>query len=240
MLDITQAELAAAARVSRAHIASVESGRANPSLQTVERIAAALGLDLQLLGRTPVVIDPPIQRDAVHAWCSGYVDRRLSRLGWDVRREVTIVRGRVRGWIDLLAYDPRRRLLLIIEIKTWIDDVGSIERQLDWYIREGPAVARALGWRPATTIGWMLALATSDVDEALRRNRQVVDRALPGRAVDLRRILDGQANVPGMRGVALIDPRNRRRTWILAARIDGRRTLAPFRSSGDARKAMSA
>ena len=239
MLDITQAELAAAAGVSRAYVASVESGRANPSLQTVERIGSALGLDLQLIGRPPAVIDPPIQRDACHAWCSGYVDRRLLRLGWDVRREITIVRGRLRGWIDLLAYDPTRRLLLIVEIKTWIDDVGSIERQLDWYIREGPAVARELGWRPTRTVGWVLALATIDVDEAIQRNRQVVDRALPGRAIELRQTLERGGHVPAARGIALIDPRNRRRNWILASRVDGRRTVAPYRTSSDARRAMS-
>ncbi|HET9085796.1 MAG TPA: helix-turn-helix transcriptional regulator, partial [Candidatus Limnocylindrales bacterium] len=122
--------------MSRAYIASIEGGRANPSLEVVHRLGAALGLELQIVGRRPVVLNSPAQRDAVHAWCSGYVGRRLARIGLDVRREVTIVRGRTRGWIDLLAYDARQRLLLVVEVKTWMDDLGALERQLDWYERE--------------------------------------------------------------------------------------------------------
>jgi DNA-binding XRE family transcriptional regulator len=90
MLDITQAELAAAVGVSRAQIASIESGRANPSLEAADRIGRAPGLELELLGRAPVAFSAPAQRDAVHAWCSGYAGRRLARHGLDVRREVTI------------------------------------------------------------------------------------------------------------------------------------------------------
>ena len=145
MLDVTQQELAMAVGVSRPYVASIENGRANPSLEVVERIGSALGLELQLLGRPPVVINGPPQHDLVHARCSGYSDRRLSGLEWQTRREVAIVRGRTHGWIDLLAYDPRRRILLVVEIKTRIDDLGSIERQLDWYLRESPAIARTVG-----------------------------------------------------------------------------------------------
>jgi transcriptional regulator with XRE-family HTH domain len=239
MLDITQAEVAAAVGVSRAYVASIESGRANPSLEVAGRIGAALGLELQIIGRSPIVLNGPLQRDAVHAWCSGYVGRRLGRNGLDVRREVTIAHGRTRGWIDLLAYDPRRRLLLVVEIKTWIDDLGAIERQLDWYEREAPLVARRFGWRPLRVSSWLLALATADVDEAMRRNRDVVDAAFPGRASDLGRLLTGEDEHSG-RGVALVDPRNRRRSWLIPSRIDGRRSKAPYGGIADARASMSA
>jgi hypothetical protein len=169
-----------------------------------------------------------------------HIDRRLTGLGWQTRSEVTIVRGRGCGWIDLLAYDPGRRVLLIVEVKTSIDDLGSVERQLDWYLYEAPMIARGLGWRPVRTIGWVLALATADVDEALRRNRDVIDRAFPGRARDLRALLAGDdARLPE-RGIALIDPKNRKRNWLIASRIDGRRTPAPYGSAADARLVMSA
>ena len=239
MLDITQRELAAAVGVSRPYIAAIESGRANPSLEVLERVGAALGLELQLIGRPPVIANSPRQRDAVHARCSGYVDRRLTRLAWQTRGEVTIVGGRIRGWIDLLAYDPRRRLLLVVEIKTWIDDIGAVERQLDWYMREAPAIARDLGWRPRRTLGWVLALATADIDEALRRNRDVIDRAFPGRARDLRGLLADDDAAPPTRGIALIDPRNRRQTWLIPSRADGRLSLAAYRDSAEAARLMS-
>jgi transcriptional regulator with XRE-family HTH domain len=239
MLDITQADLAAAVGLSRAYVASIESGRANPSLDVVDRIGVALGLELELSGRQPVVFNGPAQRDAVHARCSGYAGRRLATVGLDVRREVTIVRGRSRGWVDLLAYDPRRRLLLLVEIKTWIDDLGSLEQQLDWYEREVPAVGRDFGWHPIRTVTCVLALATADVDEALRRNRDIIDRAFPARARHLSRLLAGHDLVPA-RAIALIDPRNRRRNWLIPCRIDGRRTQAPYLGVTHARAVMSA
>jgi transcriptional regulator with XRE-family HTH domain len=231
MLDITQAEVADAIGVSRAHIASIESGRADPSLDLVHRIGSALGVELQLIGRRPVLLNGPTQRDDVHAWCSGYAGRRLLGFAPDVRREVTIVRGR--------TYDPRRRLLLVVEIKTSIDDLGSIERQLDRYEREAPYMARGFGWRPRQTVGWVLALASADVDEALRRNRDAVDRAFPARAQDLARLLAGQEEITE-RGLALVDPRNRRQRWLIPTRLDGRRAPAPYLGVADARRVMSA
>jgi hypothetical protein len=90
------------------------------------------------------------------------------------------------------------------------------------------------------TIGWVLALATADIDELLRRNRDVIDRAFPGRARDLRSLLEGAEFHQPSRGIALIDPRNRRRTWIIPSRVDGRRSLAPYRNSAEAVLRMSA
>jgi transcriptional regulator with XRE-family HTH domain len=240
MLDVTQLELAGAVGVSRAYIASIETGRADPSIDVVERIGSALGLELQLVGRPPAVIDGPRQRDLIHARCAGYVDRRFRGLAWQTHREVTIARGRTRGWIDLLAYDPRRRILLVVEIKTWIDDLGAIERQLDWYLLEAPTIASRFGWRPVRTIGWVLALATADVDESIRRNRDVIDDAFPARARELNALLLGGDVVDIRRGIALIDPRSRRRAWLISSRVDGRRSLAPYRDTGQARLVMSA
>lgn len=119
MLDITQQTLADAVGVSRPYIAAIEAGRGNPSLEVVVRIADRLGIELELVARQPSVL-ARAQHDLVHARCSGYVDRRLRRAGWEVRREVEVVNGQSHGWIDLLAFDPRTGMLLIIEVKTRI------------------------------------------------------------------------------------------------------------------------
>jgi hypothetical protein len=42
------------------------------------------------------------------------------------------------------------------------------------------------------------------------------------------------------RGIALIDPRNRRKNWLISTRSDGRRIALPFVDSKDAKAAMSA
>lgn len=238
-LDIPQRELAATVGVSRAYIASVETGRANPSLAVVERIAIALGIELALTSRSRIVIPNPRQTDFVHARCSGFVDRRLRSGGWEVRREVTIGRGRAKGWIDLLAYEPRRRILLVIEIKTVIDDIGAIERQIDWYEHEARSVMSRFGWRPTRIVGWLLVLSTDDVDGRLRQNRDVVDRAFPDRAPSMRDLLlDGDASA-ARRGLALTDPRSRQRDWLRRTRLDGRRTAAPYRGYPAAAALMS-
>ena len=60
-----------------------------------------------------------------------------------------------RGSIDLLAWQPRRRALLVIEVKTEITDVGATLATLDRKRRLAPAIVRELeGWTdraPITT-----------------------------------------------------------------------------------------
>jgi hypothetical protein len=78
----------------------------------------------------PFLQDRERQRDAAHARCVSFVRERLRREGWLTATEVEIGRGRARRWIDLLAYHPTQRVLLVVEIKTLIDDLGTIERTL--------------------------------------------------------------------------------------------------------------
>jgi putative transcriptional regulator len=234
MLDITQQALADAVGVSRAYIATIESGRANPSLDLVVRIADRLGIQVDLVVIQPRVI-APLQRDLVHARCSGYVDRRLRRAGWKVRREVEVVHGQSHGWIDLLAFDPRSGTLLIVEVKTRIDDLGAMERQMAWYERSAPGLARALGWRPNRVAGWLVALASDEIDAAIRANGEALQAAFPNRAISMSAIVDGQiAPDARSRGLALIDPSSRRQDWLIKTRLDGRRSPAPYRDYADA------
>jgi transcriptional regulator with XRE-family HTH domain len=220
--------------VSRAYISAIECGLANPSLDMVARIADTLGIEIDLAARPPIVTDPR-QHDIVHSRCSGYTDRRFRRAGWDVLREVEIVHGRSHGWIDLLAFDPRTGTLLVVEVKTRIDDLGSIERQLAWYERSAMDVARAHGWRPSIVRGWLLALASDEIDGAIRANGLALAVAFPVRAAEMQLVVTGDQR-PDLRGrgLALIDPSSRRRSWLIGSRSDGRRGAAPYRDYGDA------
>jgi transcriptional regulator with XRE-family HTH domain len=224
-LGLSQRDLALAVGLSNGYLAAVEAGLANPTLDVVERIGDALGLELRIVGSPPVLIGPS-QREIVHARCSGYVDRRLRSGGWLTRREVEVVHGRSHGWIDLLAFDPRTRRLVVVEIKTRLDDMGAIERQVGWYRRMAPMIARREGWAVRETTAWLLLLASDEMDAAIASNRDVLRYAFPARGPAL---LD--SDVPGL---ALIDPTSRRRTWLIRPRIDGRRTSAPFRDAVDA------
>jgi transcriptional regulator with XRE-family HTH domain len=236
-LDLTQAAVSQALGISRSYYAAIEAARANPSIALVDRIGETLGLRVGLVASPIVAITDPVVRDAVHARCSAYVMRRLQSAGWLVLREVEIADGRLRGWIDLLAFDPRTRTLLIVEIKTSIDDIGRLERQIGWYAR---AVATAVpaAWQPARVVAWVLALASADVDEVIARHRAILASGFPGRAASMREVLDGSALAPDARGLALIDPRSRRRDWLLSLRVDGRRVPAPYQDRAGAARIL--
>ena len=238
-LDISQQELADACHIDRSYVALIELGRANPTLDVVERIAQALGLELEMVSRPPLILGKPRQRDLVHARCSGHADRRFRHVLLETAREVEVVHGRTHGWIDLLAFDPRTGTLIIVEIKTQLDDIGGLERQLAWYERSATQVAARLGWRPRSVMSWVLALASREVDAAVRLHRDVLALALPARAEAMAAVLAG-APPTHSRGLALIDPTSGRRDWLLRTTVDGRRRVAPYADYADAARRFAA
>ena len=238
MLDISQSELAIAAGVSRSLVAGIETGRVNATLDAVMRIGDALGLDLEVVGRRPVVVDPR-PSGVVHGRCSAYVGRRLGRQGWSVRREVEITHGRWHGWIDILAFHPGSRTLVIIEIKTQIEDLGAVERQLGWYERAALDVAAAIGWRPTAVVSWLLLLQSDEVEAALRRERDLLRVGFAHRARQMREVLAGAPPLAKGRGLALIDPSSRRGEWLIPTPLDGRPSPAPYRDYADAARRIA-
>ncbi len=225
---MSQQLLADQVGLSRGYVAAIECGTANPTLEVVDRISLALGLEAQLVLRAPILLEAR-QRDLVHARCSGYVDRRLRSLGWRTAREVEVVHGRSHGWIDCLAFDPMRGTLVIIEIKTRLNDLGLIERQLGWYERTAGGSALRLSWRPTRIVTWLLLLASEEVERAIHANRGVLAEEFPVRAREMLDWLGGGTKTNNGRGLALLDPSSKRRDWLIRARVDGRRSLAPYR-----------
>ena len=165
--------------------------------------------------------------------------RRLTAAGLECRREVAFSDGRVTGWIDLLAYEQSRRTLIVVEIKTVLDDVGAVERQAAWYERHARDVAREIGWPVSEIRLWLLALATDDVERAIAASRQALSLAFPARAREMLQELDECAadldrGPQARRGLALIDPASRRASWLIPSRTDGRRSRAPYRGYAEA------
>jgi transcriptional regulator with XRE-family HTH domain len=233
-LDVTRVELGRTVGVTPSYIGRIERGEANPPLSLVEAIASALGLELMLSFRGPIFPAGQRLKDAVHARCSAYVDRRLRGEGWLTAREVEIVHGRSHGWIDLLAFDPQTGPLLVIEINTRLDDLGALERQLGWYERMAWQAARRLGWRPRRVVAVVLALASDEVESVVRSHRDVLGIAFPVRAGEIAALLADSSTAIGGRGFALVDPASRRRAWVIRTSLDGRRSRLPYRSYADA------
>lgn len=240
-LDLTQQAVADRAGVTRSYIARVERGEANPSIRRVEAIADALGLELELAVRPPLVVGGARVRDSVHARCLGYSGRRLSGHGLEVAREVEIVHGRSHGWIDLLAFDPRTGTLLVIEVKTRLDDLGAVERQLGWYERAAWGLTRELGWEPRRLRSWLLVLASDEVEQVLIANRPYLNEAFPARAREMARLIGSAApSTATGRGLAMIDPSSRGRDWLIRSRLDGRRSPARYVDYADAARRSTA
>jgi transcriptional regulator with XRE-family HTH domain len=240
-LDISQQELADAVGISRTYLAAIEAGRANPTTGLVERMGDAMDTRFELIAHGPILMSRRAEADVVHARCSAYGSRRFGTIGLELGREVGVLDGRTRGWIDLLAFDRRTGTMFIVEIKTDLDDVGRTERQIDWYERVAMTTDLAKRWRPRIIRTWLLLLATSAVEDAVARHRDLLATALPARAGAMRRCLTGEAadDVPH-RGLALIDPRRRGREWLLPTRVDGRRSPAPYADREAARRALLA
>jgi transcriptional regulator with XRE-family HTH domain len=231
----SQRELARRADVSQALVSAIENGRVgNVSMATLARLFDAMGAELVIDANRPFLGDRKRQRDPAHVHCTNQVVRRLQRAGWLTATEVEVGGNRSRGWIDVLAWHPGTGVLLVIEVKTEIHDLGGIERTLGWYERESWAAARRLGWRPRKVVGTLILLATEVNETRLRDNREAIARGFPIRAASLVGIVAG-SNVSGdrARAMAMIDPRSKRQIWLRSARIDGRRTPAPYAHYAD-------
>ncbi|MGQ0608590.1 MAG: helix-turn-helix domain-containing protein [Chloroflexota bacterium] len=159
-------DLAAAAGVGATACSLFERGFvARLSIPIARSIAGAVDLPLDWdVGWRRQEIDRLLDED--HSALAGLVTRRLERWGWVVRSEVSFNRYGDRGRIDLLAYQPMPRTLLVIEIKTAIVDGQALVGGLDVKARVAGHVAREMGWDPLIIAP---ALIISDGTTARRR-----------------------------------------------------------------------
>jgi transcriptional regulator with XRE-family HTH domain len=98
-------------------------------------------------------------RDDRHAGLEAAWKDRLERWGWTVVAEVSYSRYGERGRIDLLAWQPRLRILVVIEVKSEIVDVQALLGGLDAKARLGASVARETGLGTPAMVVPMLLVA---------------------------------------------------------------------------------
>jgi transcriptional regulator with XRE-family HTH domain len=235
----SQRELARRLDTNQTAIRRLQTGGATINSHLATAALDQLGIRLSIDANPVGLPGRREQRDVVHARCCGYVARQLTKRGWQVRSEVEIGEGRFRGWIDLLAYRPSDGALLVIEVKTEIDDIGRILRSLGWYVRSSRDAAQAFGWQPRVIIPVLIALATVETDARLAANGDLVRNDLSGGAADLAAWIEDSTAATPEPTIALIDPVTRRRAWLGRTRSDGRRSPAPYRDYRDAAGRLS-
>ncbi len=119
------------------------------TIADVEKWSTALGahlaLDLRVDGERPLA-------DARHAELQNWLVSVLRRAGWLVDAEVSFNYYGDRGRIDILAFHPVARRLLVVEIKTQFTDVQDLLGRLDVKRRVAPNLAAQRRWPAATTV----------------------------------------------------------------------------------------
>lgn len=163
-----QTDLSKRARVSPSVIGRIERGDASSvTLGKLRRVANTLGARLEAFVRWDGA-DLPRLLDARHAAMHEALAGMFEALeGWVVEPEVSFSIHGERGIIDILAWHPGRRMLLVIELKTEVVEVGVLLGKMDQRRRLGANVARQFGWDP-------LAVSTWVVIADGRTNRRVV------------------------------------------------------------------
>ena len=61
-----------------------------------------------------------------------------------------------RGRVDILAFHPSCRILLVVEIKSVIEDVQDTIGRLDIKVRVAPDLGRESGWQPLVVVPALL------------------------------------------------------------------------------------
>ena len=96
---------------------------------------------------------------------------RFERSGWTVVPESSFNHYGDRGRIDLLAFHPVTRTLVVVEVKTVIADIQELLGTLNAKERVAPVLARSLGWRAARVVPFLI------VAESTTNRRHLVAHA---------------------------------------------------------------
>jgi transcriptional regulator with XRE-family HTH domain len=175
-----QVDLAAAAHVSDSLVSLVERGHLDAlSLRRLRRTLAVLDIRVDVLGRWRGG-DSDRLLNSGHSALHESMARFFSTLaGWVALPEVSFNVYGDRGVIDILAWFPQRRFLLVIELKTELVDVQALLGTVDKYRRLAATVARDRGWNPVSTSVWVVLTDTTTNRRRVAEHRTVLRSVLP-------------------------------------------------------------
>jgi transcriptional regulator with XRE-family HTH domain len=176
-----QLDLAERSGASQATVSRIERGHiATLSMDRVRSVAAALD----------------IRVDVVPRWRGGDLDRLLNRRhsqlhesvahafrtrwpAWILVPEASFSIYGERGVIDVLAWHPGRRSVLVIELKTQVVDVNELLGTLDRKRRLAPRVAADRGWDALGVSAWLVVTRGRTNSRHVHDHADTIALALP-------------------------------------------------------------
>ena len=181
-LRLRQVDVANRAGLSQQLVSMLELGALeHVSVPALRRVARALGAEV-VIGVRWRGAEVDRLRDEDHARIVASVVRRLEALGWLTTTEVTYSVFGERGSIDILAFHPVTRTLLVVEVKTELVSVEETVRRLDQKTRLAPKIAaERLGWSPVSTARLLAVMDTRTARRHVQRHDPVFRRAFPVR-----------------------------------------------------------
>lgn len=197
--DWRQLDLAAKAGLSRGVVATIEQGRGDRvTVATLDRIAAALGARLfcrlEWQGEN---LDRLL--DADHARLVEQIVRHLGQAGWACATEASFSVFGERGSIDVLAYHAGRGVILVVEAKSTVPDVGGMLMTLDRKTRLAPGIARDRGWTAQAVARLLVITESGTARRRIAAHRATFEAAFPLRGRTVTRWLREPAgNVSGL------------------------------------------
>ncbi len=162
-----QRDLADASGVSRQVISRIERGQelGRNSLRTVSRLADALDASVDVTLRWHgEELDRLI--DSGHAQLVQETVALFASLGWLTRVEVSFSHYGDRGRVDVLAWHAHEHVMVVVEVKSAVGDVGETLGRLDVKARLGSVLAASVGWDSPRVV--LPALVIGDARSARR------------------------------------------------------------------------
>ncbi len=183
---LRQDDVAAQAGVSRGVIARIESGHASSvTVAALERVARPLGARVACrLTWQGEGLDRLL--DADHAAIVEQVVRTLGDLDWLVATEVSFNIWGERGSIDVLAFHPATRMLLVVEVKSVVPDVQATFVTLDRKARLAPQIARERRWDAAAVATLFVVREDRTARRRVEQHAATFGSAFPDRIARIR------------------------------------------------------
>lgn len=216
-----QEDLARSAGLHRSAISRIERGHVGTlTVDTLRRIGSALEIRIEV---TPRWRGGELDRllNARHSAFHEVIARRFAKLaGWLHEPEVSFSIFGERGVIDILAYHPGRRALLIIELKTELVDVQEMVGSMDRRRRLARRIAAGRGWAVTTVSTWVFAADTTTNRRRVAAHKAFLGSAFPHDGPTLSRWLaDPRGEVQGLSFVSYALPGHAMRRGSGAQRV---------------------